>query len=78
MAIRHNVGHLNFGGNGVSYIHNQTTPSNEWIIKHNLNTFPPITFIREDGVEFMGRVTYINENTIKMNSTKLITGTALI
>lgn len=61
-----------------NYIHNQNTPSTTWIIQHNLNSYPPIVFIDENGIEFRGRVVYESENRITMYLNKLKIGKAII
>ena len=42
----------------ITYIHNQSSASNTWIINHNLNRFPSVTVIDSGNTIVQGTVVY--------------------
>lgn len=45
-----------------TYIHEQGTASDTWVIEHNLDKYPSVTLVDSAGTQFQGRVEYIDEN----------------
>lgn len=52
-----------------TYIHDQATPSDTWVIVHNLNRYPSVTVVDSAGTQFAVQVDYNTRNqvTIYMN-----------
>ncbi len=50
----------------TTYIHYQTSPSNNWIINHNLTKYPSVTIVDSAGNVVIGDVKYIDNNTINV------------
>ena len=50
----------------TTYIHYQTSPSNSWIINHNLTKHPSVTIVDSAGNVVIGDVKYIDNNTINV------------
>lgn len=57
-----------------TYIHEQTTPSDKWVIIHNLNKFPYVTIFDEDNDLVYADVKYIDLNKIEINFSHPIKG----
>lgn len=53
-----------------TYIHNQQTSSSEWTITHDLKKFPSVTVIDDYDRVVNGEITYLNENSLKINFTR--------
>ena len=47
----------------IAYHHIQGTPSNNWVITHNLNFNPNVTVVDSAGTNVEGEVRYVNGNT---------------
>lgn len=47
---------------GAVYEHTQSSPSQTWIINHNLGAYPSVTLRTVGGVEFEGEVTHTSSN----------------
>ena len=56
----------------------QATPETEWIIEHNLDKFPAITILKDDGVQIYGGVFYNSLNTVTLSFSQPITGKAFL
>ncbi len=41
-----------------TYVHNQNSTSDTWVITHNLGTYPSVTVISSGGNNVVGEVTY--------------------
>ena len=61
-----------------TYTHNQITPTNTWIITHNLSKYPSVTVVDSGGTVVLGGVKYINENQIEINFTSGFSGKAYL
>ena len=61
-----------------TYTHNQITPTNTWIITHNLSKYPSVTVVDSGGTVVLGDVKYINENQIEINFTSGFSGKAYL
>lgn len=46
-----------------TYIHEQGIASDTWEINHNLNKYPSVSLVDSAGVQFQGRVEYIDKNS---------------
>lgn len=49
-------------GIGTAYIHTQSSPSNQWVINHNLGYRPTVSLITTGGQEFEAEVLHISLN----------------
>jgi hypothetical protein len=49
-----------------SYTHNQNTPSDKWIITHNLGKFPSVMVTDSAGSVIVGKIVYISSNEINV------------
>lgn len=47
-----------------SFIHQQLTPSDTWLIVHNLNKYPSVTVVNSAGECVLGKVEYLDENRV--------------
>lgn len=61
-----------------TYVHNQTTVSDTWNIKHNLQKFPSITVIDTAGTQVIGKIEYVDENNIKLSFSSAFSGKAYL
>lgn len=64
------------GGADATHVHTQMVAATEWYILHNLNKLPAVTIIDTAGSEVIGDVFYVNLNTVKINLTAAMSGTA--
>ena len=60
------------------FTYKQTTPSTEWLIIHNLDTFPVITTTNMSGGKIQGTETYVDNNTVKITFASPVTGIAYL
>ena len=60
------------------YIHNQTVPSDTWIVTHNLNKNPSITVTNSAGDEVEGAVTINSLNQITITFCGAFSGSAYL
>lgn len=61
-----------------TYVHNQAIPSNEWVITHNLETFPSVTLVNSAGEQMIMEVEYVDFNTVICRSAAPIGGKAYL
>ena len=61
-----------------TYIHNQAFPSSEWVITHNLETFPSVTTVNSAGEQMIMEVEYVDFNTVICRSSAPIGGKAYL
>ena len=61
-----------------SYIHNQQTSSTTWTIHHNLNKFPSITVVNDEGYEIICSEHYVDANTCVVEMNKPYSGKAYL
>lgn len=54
------------------------TPAAVWVIEHKLGKRPTVTTLNAGGVEVLGRVTYVDLNTITVTFAKAVSGFAYI
>ena len=64
------------GGGDLSYVHNQTTPSDVWNVTHSLIKKPAVTIIDDDGFEVEADVKHLSDNAVTITFSEAITGTA--
>jgi hypothetical protein len=60
------------------YKHDQQTPSNEWVINHNLGKLPSVTVIDTADTLVMGSVLFLNLNQVKISFTGSFAGKAYL
>ena len=63
-------------GEVVSFQYNQTSPSNQWTINHNLGFLPQIQTFNSGGVEIKGEVLNVSNNQTIVNFIIPISGYA--
>lgn len=61
-----------------TYTYYQITPSDNWVIKHNLNRRPSVTIVDSSGNVVVGEVKYIDNNTINISLVGVFAGTAYL
>lgn len=61
-----------------NYIHNQTIPSSEWTVEHNLNKYPSVSVMLPSGHIGIADVTHIDENNLTITFAGDETGKAII
>jgi hypothetical protein len=62
----------------TTYIFEQTEPSSEWFIQHNLNKYPYVITVDLNGEEFFGDKIYIDSNSLKILFTTKTVGKAYL
>lgn len=62
----------------LNFIYTQNTPSNEWIITHNLAKYPSVTITDTAGNEMQGEVHHIDINNLKINFSAGFAGKATL
>lgn len=58
----------------VSYVHQQTTPSIEWTVNHNLGTKCSVQVADNTGHEIVADIQWVNNNTVKVYFNTATTG----
>lgn len=48
---------------GDIFEHNQTTPSYDWTVNHNLGRYPELTILGTDGNQIITDIEHVNINT---------------
>ena len=59
-----------------TFVYDQTVPSSEWTIKHNLEKFPAVNVVDSAGTEVIGAIDYIDINTVVITFTGAFSGRA--
>lgn len=62
----------------TTYIFEQTEPSSEWFVQHNLNKYPYVITVDLNGEEFFGDKIYIDSNSLKILFTTKTVGKAYL
>jgi len=62
----------------ITYTHVQETPSIIWTINHNMDKYPSVTFVDDDGVVFVGTIQYVSSNQIKATFLEAVSGKAYL
>ena len=52
------------GGSDKHYTHAQTVVSDEWSVEHNLEKFPSVVCVLDNGYEFVPHVEHVDTNTL--------------
>lgn len=60
------------------YTHEQGVSSAQWVINHNLNTYPSVTVVDTSGSTIIYDLTYNNSNTITLDFKSAFKGTAYL
>lgn len=59
-----------------TYVHNQITASNKWIIEHNLEKYPTIAIIDSGNTTVVGEIEYVNLNLVYVTFNGIFSGKA--
>lgn len=62
----------------LAYHHTQNTPSNNWIINHNLGFFPNVTVADSAGSLCEGEITYTNNDSLTIHFSSSFSGSAYL
>jgi hypothetical protein len=62
----------------LNYIHYQDTPSNKWIIVHNLGKFPSVSITNSAGEQVIADVIYKSLNEVEVNCIGAFAGVAYL
>jgi hypothetical protein len=62
----------------ATYVHDQQTSADEWIITHNLNKFPAVTIIDTVDRVVYGEIQYLSANQVKLSFTSNFSGKAYL
>lgn len=57
-----------------THVYEQVSPNSVWVINHNLNRYPNVTVIDDEGNEIIGDVKYISTNEITVTFSEECTG----
>jgi hypothetical protein len=63
---QHTNTELSVTGSAVTYIHNQSSVSNTWVIAHDLGRFPSVTVVDSGGTVVTGNIVYDSNNQITL------------
>lgn len=66
------------GTGDSSHVHNQSVPSAEWTVDHNLGKWPSVSVVDSANDLVEGEVKYINPNRVILNFSAPFTGRAFI
>lgn len=61
-----------------AYIHDQSIPSDTWLVNHNLGKFPSVTITDTAGTEIIGEVEYVNSNSLILRFSAAFSGKAFL
>jgi hypothetical protein len=62
----------------VSYVHNQISSSNTWIVNHNLNFYPNVTIYDSAGSMVEGSVNHSTATSLTITFSSAISGKAYL
>jgi len=66
-------------GAGPSFTHTQTTPINEWVIAHAMKKHPTVVIVASPShLTINATVTYLDNNTLRLNFLTPTAGTAYL
>lgn len=66
------------GEGDLNYTHNQTSPSTEWTITHNLGKFPSVSVTDSSGNLWQTEVDYLNQNSLIVRFSAAFSGKAYL
>ena len=76
-ALRNQVEIFGLKGEGdKNYIHNQTLPSDVWVVSHNLGKKPSITVVDSADEVVFGEVQYNSDNQVTLTFAGAFSGKA--
>lgn len=61
-----------------NYVHEQLQASNEWSVNHKLKKYPSVSIIDSAGTNVIGEVTYLDENSLRINFSSIMSGKAFL
>lgn len=61
-----------------NYVHEQMQASNEWSVNHKLKKYPSVSIIDSAGTNVIGEVTYLDENSLRINFSSIMSGKAFL
>ena len=61
-----------------NYVHEQMQASNEWNINHKLKKYPSVSIIDSASTNVIGEVTYLDENSLRINFSSIMSGKAFL
>lgn len=61
-----------------NYVHEQLRASNEWNVNHKLKKYPSVSIIDSAGTNIIGEVTYLDENSLRINFSSIMSGKAFL
>ena len=64
------------GGGDLSYVHNQTTPSDVWNVTHSLIKKPAVSYFDHEGYEVEADIQHLSDNAVTITFSEPFTGTA--
>lgn len=78
-TIQGPIGPVGPSGEGdLNYTHNQTSPSTEWTINHNLGKFPSVSIADSSGNLWQTEVDYIDQNSLVVRFSAAFSGKAYL
>ena len=66
------------GLSGASFVFNQMSASQTWVINHNLGRFPSVTVVDSSGTRVYGQEQYIDSNNVTITFTSPFSGQAFL
>lgn len=66
------------GTGDVSYLHNQSLASDEWVITHNLGKYPSVTVVDSANDEVEGSINYVSINQLIVTFSAPFSGRAFL
>lgn len=62
------------GQSGGNAVFNHDSPSDSWVVHHNLGLFPVVTVVDNENRQMLVDVQYVDENTITIFLAQALTG----
>lgn len=62
------------GGNDKNFVYQQITNASSWVVNHNLDKRCAVQIVDNDFQEIIGNITWLNNNTVKVEFNSAITG----
>lgn len=60
------------------FLFKQMESKDEWIINHKLKKYPSVSIIDSAGTNVIGEVTYLDENSLRINFSSIMSGKAFL
>ena len=61
-----------------TYVHTQTSPSELWVIQHNLDKFPSVATVNSNNVVYYGNIVYVDTNNLTIEFSAGFSGKAYL